>query len=51
MMPYAFFLPKVGGWEMILLALVCLLIFGNRLPSVMRALGESVTEFKRGNRP
>ena len=25
-----------------------LLIFGNRLPSVMRSLGKSVTEFKKG---
>jgi sec-independent protein translocase protein TatA len=24
------------------------LIFGNRLPSVMRSLGKSVTEFKKG---
>ena len=48
MTPLAFFLPNVGGWEFILLALVCLLIFGNRLPSVMRSLGKSVTEFKKG---
>ncbi len=27
---------------------VCLLFFGNRLPSVMRSLGKSVTEFKKG---
>lgn len=48
MMSYAFFLPSVGGWETILIALICLLIFGNRLPSVMRSLGKSVTEFKKG---
>jgi sec-independent protein translocase protein TatA len=47
MMPYAF-LPSVGPMEMILISLVCLLIFGNRLPSVMRSLGKSVTEFKKG---
>jgi len=47
MMPFAF-LPNFGGWEMILLAGVCLLFFGNRLPSVMRSLGKSVTEFKKG---
>ncbi len=50
MTPSAFFLPKVDNRELILLALVCLVIFGNRLPSVMRALGESITEFKRGIR-
>jgi sec-independent protein translocase protein TatA len=47
MMPLAF-LPNFGGWEMIVLGFVCLLFFGNRLPSVMRSLGKSVTEFKKG---
>jgi sec-independent protein translocase protein TatA len=47
MTPFAF-LPTFGGYEMIIVALVCLLIFGNRLPSVMRSLGKSVTEFKKG---
>jgi sec-independent protein translocase protein TatA len=32
----------------IALAIVAFLLFGNRLPSVMRSLGRSVTEFKRG---
>ena len=48
MMPYAFFLPNFGPWEMMILAGICLLFFGNRLPSVMRSLGKSVTEFKKG---
>ena len=30
------------------MAFVALLVFGNRLPSVMRSLGKSVTEFKKG---
>ena len=47
MMPFAF-LPNFGTWEMIIVAGVCLLFFGNRLPSVMRSLGKSVTEFKKG---
>ena len=47
MMPFAF-LGSFGGWEMIVVAGVCLLFFGNRLPSVMRSLGKSVTEFKKG---
>ncbi len=34
--------------ELMIIAFVALLIFGNRLPSVMRSLGKSVTEFKKG---
>jgi sec-independent protein translocase protein TatA len=30
------------------LAIIALLLFGNRLPSVMRSLGRSVVEFKKG---
>jgi sec-independent protein translocase protein TatA len=48
MLPYAFFFPNLGPWEMVFIGLVCLLFFGNRLPSVMRSLGKSVTEFKKG---
>jgi sec-independent protein translocase protein TatA len=36
--------------ELAILAGVCLLFFGHRLPSVMRSLGQSVTEFKKGLR-
>ena len=32
----------------LLLLVVVLLLFGNRLPSVMRSLGRGVTEFKKG---
>jgi sec-independent protein translocase protein TatA len=37
-----------GGYEVLVIGFVALLIFGNRLPSVMRSLGKSVTEFKKG---
>jgi sec-independent protein translocase protein TatA len=47
MMPFAF-LGSLGPTEMMVIGLVSLLIFGNRLPSVMRSLGKSVTEFKKG---
>ena len=47
MTPFAF-LPNIGATEMMVVAFVSLLIFGNRLPSVMRSLGKSVTEFKKG---
>jgi sec-independent protein translocase protein TatA len=32
----------------IVVALVVLLLFGSRIPSVMRSLGQGVTEFKKG---
>jgi sec-independent protein translocase protein TatA len=47
MMPFAFF-PNLGMTELMIIAFISLLIFGNRLPSVMRSLGKSVTEFKKG---
>jgi sec-independent protein translocase protein TatA len=31
-----------------IVAVVILLLFGNRLPSVMRSLGRGVVEFKKG---
>jgi sec-independent protein translocase protein TatA len=42
------FLPNLGTTELMIIGFVSLLIFGNRLPSVMRSLGQSVTEFKKG---
>ncbi len=32
----------------VILGLVVLLLFGNRLPSVMRSLGEGITVFMKG---
>ncbi len=37
-----------GPWEMVIVALVILILFGNRLPKVMRSMGQGVTEFKKG---
>lgn len=38
----------VGLPEILILMLVILLLFGNRLPGVMRSLGQGVVEFKKG---
>ena len=46
MAPLAFFSP--GPWQFVIVLLVVLVLFGNRLPSVMRSLGEGITEFKKG---
>ena len=37
-----------GPFHWLILALVVLLLFGNRLPSVMRSLGQGIVEFKKG---
>lgn len=38
----------LGTWELLVILIVALLVFGKRLPEVMRGLGRSVNEFKRG---
>ena len=45
---FAFGLP--GGAEWIIIGIVGLLIFGNKLPDVGRSLGKGITEFKKGLR-
>lgn len=37
-----------GGWEIALIALLGLLIFGGRLPQVARNMGKGIVEFKKG---
>ncbi len=38
----------LGTVELIIVGVVILLLFGARLPKVMRSLGEGIVEFKRG---
>lgn len=38
----------LGPVEILIVAGVVLLLFGTRLPKVMRSLGEGIVEFKRG---
>ena len=37
-----------GGWEWLIILIVALLIFGRRLPEVMKSLGKGIVEFKKG---
>ena len=37
-----------GHFELLIIAFIILLLFGNRLPSLMRSLGRGVVEFKEG---
>ncbi|MBI3866521.1 MAG: twin-arginine translocase TatA/TatE family subunit [Planctomycetia bacterium] len=38
----------VSSWEMMLLFVVALLLFGKKLPEVARSLGKGMMEFKKG---
>lgn len=38
----------IGHWELLIVLIIALVLFGHRLPSMMRSLGRSVTEFKKG---
>jgi len=38
----------LGPMELAIFAVVVLLLFGHRLPSVMRSLGTGIVEFKKG---
>ncbi len=37
-----------GGIEWIVILIVALLIFGKRLPEVMKSMGRGIVEFKKG---
>jgi sec-independent protein translocase protein TatA len=37
-----------GPFELLIIGVIFLLLFGSRLPSAMRSLGRGVVEFKKG---
>ena len=38
----------IGTTELIIVAVIVLILFGSRLPSAMRSMGMSISEFKKG---
>ena len=42
------FFGMPGHLELLIIGVIILLLFGHRLPSLMRSLGRGVVEFKRG---
>jgi sec-independent protein translocase protein TatA len=42
----AIFAPS--GFEFLIFALIILLLFGKRIPGMMRSMGSSIVEFKKG---
>lgn len=48
MTPLFGFLGTLGGWEMAMILIIGVLLFGKRLPEVGRYLGKGIVEFKKG---
>ena len=45
----AILLGMVGPWQIILIVLVVLLMFGGKkIPELMKGLGKGISEFKKG---
>ena len=38
----------LGPWEILIVCFIVLLLFGKRVPGVMRSVGKSIVEFKKG---
>jgi sec-independent protein translocase protein TatA len=38
----------IGHWELLVIGIVAILLFGKRLPTVCRSFGQSLMELKRG---
>jgi sec-independent protein translocase protein TatA len=45
------FLPSAGGWEILIILVIILLLFGaKRIPELAKGLGSGIREFKKGTR-
>lgn len=50
MNPSVIALSMPGTYEMIVILVIALLVFGRKLPDVARSVGKSIVEFKKGMR-
>jgi sec-independent protein translocase protein TatA len=41
---------SLGGMEWVIILVIVLLLFGNRIPGLARSLGKGINEFKQGLR-
>src|SRR3954447_3642871 len=47
-MPFPLIFGFFGTWDLAIIGFIAMLLFGNRLPTMMRSLGQGVQEFKKG---
>ena len=46
-----FVLAMLGGWELLIIALIVVIFFGaNRIPEIFRGFGKGIREFKEASK-